>query len=239
VRRNYDAERSQQLASVDRLDWQTYTLGPEEVDFVLEDGAVRVGSLRHSRRRLLAHLQSLIADGGPHRAIVEFGCGDGRNLAYLKRAFPSCRAVGFELSPASVELARICARKFGADVHFEAADVSKPLPTLGALGDVTLAYSVHALEQMPRIYMGALANMLSCGAATVALFEPAIELYPWSARGLAARLRALAIDRVRGLAPSVRRLAAEHGYELVACRALGFADNPLNETCELILQRRR
>lgn len=37
--------------------------------------------------------------------IIEFGCGDGRNLFYLKSKYPLVSFIGFELSHVSSDLA--------------------------------------------------------------------------------------------------------------------------------------
>jgi hypothetical protein len=79
--------------------------------------------------------------------------------------------------------------------------------------------------------------MLASIAAVVAMFEPATELYPWAPRGIAARLRRRAIDRLHGLPSTVRSICAEGSWHLKTCRATGFGDNPLSETCEIILTR--
>ena len=42
----------------------------------------------------------------PVKRILEFGCGIGRNIAYLAAAFPGAQIVGTDISEASLEIAR-------------------------------------------------------------------------------------------------------------------------------------
>jgi hypothetical protein len=239
VRENYDAERGRLLARVAEIDWQTYIFGPDERDFVLIDGVVRDGHLPEARQCLLCRLEQIVASVPAASTIVEFGSGDGRNLLYLKRLFPTHRMVGFELSPVSVDAARAAARRFGLDISFHVANVCEPMTELGKLKDVSLTFSVHALEQMPRIYTAAVRNMVAASRDIVAMLEPVPELMPWTFRGMVSRLRIVALDRLRGLAGEMRSHAASGAWRLEACRATGFGDNPLNETCEIVLKRLR
>jgi len=239
VRENYDAERGRLLARVAEIDWQTYVFGPDERDFVLIDGVVRDGHLPEARQCLLCRLEQIVASVPAASTIVEFGSGDGRNLLYLKRLFPTHRMVGFELSPVSVDAARAAARRFGLDISFHVANVCEPMTELGKLKDVSLTFSVHALEQMPRIYTAAVRNMVAASRDIVAMLEPVPELMPWTFRGMVSRVRIVALDRLRGLAGEMRSHAASGAWRLETCRATGFGDNPLNETCEIVLKRLR
>src|SRR5690242_16973583 len=47
-----------------------------------------------------------VADPARVRAILDFGCGAGRSLAHLGRAFPDARIAGYDVSPASIDVAR-------------------------------------------------------------------------------------------------------------------------------------
>jgi SAM-dependent methyltransferase len=40
------------------------------------------------------------------KAVLEFGCGTGRNIAFLRKAFPAARIVATDVSQASLEVAR-------------------------------------------------------------------------------------------------------------------------------------
>lgn len=42
----------------------------------------------------------------PVRKILEYGCGTGRNIDFLRKAFPSAQVVGSDVSAASLEVAR-------------------------------------------------------------------------------------------------------------------------------------
>lgn len=44
---------------------------------------------------------------GPVKRVLEFGCGIGRNIPFLQRAFPGAVIVGSDISPVSLETARL------------------------------------------------------------------------------------------------------------------------------------
>ncbi len=62
--------------------------------------------------------------------VADVGCGAGRALIVLAKAFPNSRFTGYDLFPAQVELARANAEEAGVAerVSFETLDVAKGLP---------------------------------------------------------------------------------------------------------------
>ena len=240
VRSSYDASRKELLDQLERLDWDSYTRFPSDVeDFVLLDDQVEWQPLRTPRTRLLDRLIALVrVHARPGATVVEFGSGDGRNLLVLQREFPEMSFVGLELSPTSVELARRAAQKFAVPkVRFEIANVCEPLPALSPRQDVVLAFSSHALEMMPRIFGRAVENMARCSSDGLLFFEPAPELWSWDLRGVAARCRVLQMDRLRGLLPTIAKLVKSKEWMMMGCDRTRVGLNPLNETCEIHLRR--
>jgi len=52
----------------------------------------------------IALMAKLLAPNQPHR-ILDFGCGAGRSLPYLEQYFPDAELWGYDVSPASLEIA--------------------------------------------------------------------------------------------------------------------------------------
>lgn len=75
----------------------------------------------------IALMAARLGDNKPAR-ILDFGCGAGRSLPYLERYFPNTELYGYDLSPASLEIAAQrapCAKLFSdwddmADLRFDA-----------------------------------------------------------------------------------------------------------------------
>ena len=236
VRQEYDAQRARQLERLSSMSWDDAILGPAGLrDFVLVDDRVEWGPVRPPLEmhlaRLAAHVR-LVARPGD--TVVEFCSGNGRNLLHLARLLPGVRFVGLELSPTSVELARRLARRFGVPVEFHERDVAGDTGLRTAV--VAVAFSYHGLEQMPRIADRALAEMCRVASRRVVLMEPLPELWPLDARGLVSRLRVRALDRLRGLDDAIHGSTAAFGWRLASAVRLGTAVNPLNETCEVVLE---
>jgi SAM-dependent methyltransferase len=235
----YDGARQPGFEKRDELSWDEVLYGSAAVDaMILVGDHLARGTYRHPRAVNLARLSAHVAGyTRPGDTVVEFGCGDGRNLLYLQRAFPDRVYVGLELSPVSCALARRLDERFGAGVAFHEADATGALPAALPPRSAALAYSCHALEQMPRIFARALDNMAAVSRTAVVLLEPVPELWPWTPRGVVSRLRVRAIDRLRGLMEATRVLTSTGDWALVTAHRLGSGSNPLNETCEVVLRR--
>ncbi len=213
-------------------DFDEFVFGkPGDPEIVLSDGHIRWRSRTEVRRIEREHVVSVVADacaGIRAPVVLEVGSGTGANLMLLSRRHPHIRAIGLELSPVSVELARRAAASFGLAIEFQEADVSRKL-VLDIGQPVDVVFSCHALEQMPDVFSGALDNVLAIAGSDAVFFEPVGECYPKSMRGLVGRLRLTAVDYLNGLHAAL----VDRGTEITSVRALGFGLTPFNETVEI------
>lgn len=168
------------------------------------------------------------------RYVVEFGCGTGRNILYLKRRLPDVDFIGLELTPKNVDLARAAAHKWDIDVQFYQSDVSAELPP-NLPRTIAISFSYLALEQMPRIFPNVVEQMVSLANRAVLLYEPCYEMYPLNMRGIVSKLRIIYSDYIRGL-PHYLKMK---GYKIDVARRLGTAVNPFNEPCEIVLDTQK
>ncbi len=225
VRTRYDEGRSRiEIGTFDE-----FVIGSWPADFAFVGGKLCYTEPNRATTRRMETMLDRVRRYAGDGAIVEIGCGTGRNLLYLARAGITNRLIGLELSPISVALARRAAESFGYDIRYETCDVTRGLPELGPV-DVVL--SVHAFEMMPRVFAAGLANVGRLKPRAAIFLEPIEELWPWtSAACLIARLRVRQLDRLRGF----RREAARLGRVREA-RFLGDAINPLNPTSLMIVE---
>ncbi len=233
VTASYDTVRGRMRLT----DFDQFVFGkPNDPEIVLSDGHVQWGSRTDVRRTEREHVIDVIADacaGIEAPVVLEVGAGTGANLLLLQRRHPHVHAIGLELSPVSVDLARRAAETFDLDVDFRVADVSRPLDIdLG--GPVDVVFSCHALEQMPDVFTGAVDNVLHLARAEAIFFEPVGECYPRSLRGFVGRLRLTAVDYLNGL----HRTLVARGAAIVSVRPLGFGVTPFNETVEIRVRTR-
>lgn len=227
VRVNYDKYRQAREIA----DFDEYVYGdPRLSEVILQDDIVQRAPVTCVRKAFLPRLREVIhghIDGVSNPTIVEFGSGSGRNLLYLKKTFPNARMLGLELSPVSVDLSRRAASTFGLDVSFREADISSSIPDLPS--DVTVCFSVHALEQMPRIFRAPVGTMLSLAERAVIFFEPVGELYAKNLRGWVARMRLAQEDYLDGLYNHLVEIRAP----ILRAERMRLGANPLNETVEI------
>jgi Methyltransferase domain len=241
VKAAYDAERGYTLEHLDRLSFDELVYGSADrfdqvpdSDFILLADEVIWGRTRDSRQFLVREMErriaALVPAGG---TVAEIGSGSGRNLLYLKSRLPDRRFVGFELSPVSATLARQLSARFGYDVEFSVANACEPIATPPP---IDVVFSSHALEMMPRMFVGAVDNMLRIARTDVLFFEPIPELWPRDRRGRASRLRAYVMDRLDGFMPALAaRLRGS--WKMRESRRLGTSTNPINETVLVHLSR--
>lgn len=246
VKGAYDAERGYTLEREAALSFDELVYGSADrfdtvpdSDFILLDDAVVWGLTRTSRRFLVEEIERQVRQlTSPGSTVVELGSGSGRNLLYLRKCLPDRRFIGLELSPVSVTLARHLSQKFELPVEFIEANVCRDLPA-GAPAAADLVYSSHALEMMPRQFVGAVRNALTLSAAHVLFLEPIPELWPADARGLTSRLRAYVMDRLDGFMPALHReLAARPEWTVVNAERLRTSTNPVNETCRVLVRKK-
>jgi SAM-dependent methyltransferase len=199
--------------------------------WVLIDDKLSRATLRDVRTHVLPRLRDRIASySKAGDLIVEFGAGTGRNLAYLARALPDRRYLGLELTPRTVEEAKRTLAAYNLSVEMQIADVTQPiqLETKAAV-----AFSVLALEQLPgTLSRDALKQMAASANNAIICLEPIRELFPRSVRGLASRFRQYRVDYLKGLPGHAREL----GLRVVVEQRTGLAHNPMNETCELVIE---
>ena len=199
--------------------------------YVLLDGRMTWAPAAAPMRIFLPHLRDTVlryVEDASTGTVVEFGCGNGHNILYLAKQFPGMRCFGIDQAEPRIATARLAAKQFGlTNVEFIAGDATRPQPGLPEQADV--CYSVAALEQMPRIYAGAVESMVKRARRAVVLFEPIPEMWTLNWRGLMARFRALMVDNMHGMPDFLRA----HGYRVTEMSLLDYADDPYNPISEI------
>ena len=242
VRTAYNLDRQKMVDDLEGIDWDSYVFfSKDRKDFTLIDGQVRFSEWRAPRELLLNELKDAVSSvARPGATVVEFGSGDGRNLFYLKKCFPDMKFVGFELSDISVGLSQAASTKFKvADVSFYCADVTRTLPIDLSQENVICCFSSFALEMMPKIFQGAVDQMLSLSSDLVVFFEPVDELWSHDLRGWASKLRVLNLHRLRGLYRYVQEVARKGEWTIERAQRSGIAINPFNEMVQIRLKRKK
>jgi SAM-dependent methyltransferase len=103
---------------------------------------------------------------GPVSRILEYGCGIGRNIAYLQAAFPGAEVIGTDISIGSLEFAR----RENPGVRFEVEGVNARLD----LGKFDLIFVAGVFHHIPVVERPGVARVLADRlgeAGTLYVFE--------------------------------------------------------------------
>ena len=130
--------------------------------------------------------------------------------------------VGFELTPSGVAAANLAAERYGVEASFQQADITAPEY---CVPKADVIFSVHALEQIPQA--GSTVDKMAAAARkAVVMFEPFPEMWPGGLAGVAHRLRASDLDRLRA--------GALTGQNLSSAELFPFG-TALNRTSEVVI----
>jgi hypothetical protein len=140
------------------------------------------------------------------RSITEYGSGLGRNLLVLKRDQPELDVYGYELCEPGVQIGRRAALKFGFEVQYAKLDFVNAVPTDFAFPETDVAFTMFALEQLPRGSDVAMRNILAQVRLGTVHIEPVPENYPLTYRGMVGRLDHWKADYLQGFERTVTGL---------------------------------
>ncbi|EQB14476.1 O-methyltransferase [Sphingobium quisquiliarum P25] len=172
-----------------------------------------------SRKYYLLGRDGLIADLAPPRggAVLEIGCGTGRNLIAVGRAWPEARLYGVDISEAMLETARRAVAKAGmADRVVLARGDACGFDAVTLFGQAAFerVFISYALSMIPR-WEGALRHAASCVAAggklEVVDFGQQEGLPAYWKRALFAWLAKFHVSPRAGIRQVLEGLAAETG----------------------------
>ncbi len=164
------------------------------------------------RQSLLATIDKHFPDA---RSVTEYGSGLGRNLLFIKRARPHLDVYGYELCSPGVEIGRRAAEKFGLDVKFSQLDFTSTRSDGYVFPVTDVAFTMFALEQVPRGVSVALQNFLGHVRLGTIHMEPVTEHYPWSVLGVLGRIDHWKVDYLSGFPHAVNRLGVRSEHWLL------------------------
>lgn len=158
------------------------------------------------------------------KSVAEFGCGVGRNLIHLHLKHPDKKYYGFELCKPGVELANKAAEKFGLPIQYYQLDYVNWLPSEIKMPDIDVAFTNFSLEQVPDKNYEALKNIMAKVNQGTFHLEPIVENYPYTIRGLIARIDHYKVDYLQNFGQSAIKVA---GKKNITKKVFGTAHNPL------------
>ena len=175
-----------------------------------------------SRRYYLLGRDQLIAGlaPGPGAAVLEIGCGTGRNLVHCARRYPEAHLHGLDVSTAMLETAGRALYRAGLTgrVRLGLADAAR-LDTARLFGlprfeRIFISYSLSMIPGWHEVVERALAALASGGELHIVDFGQQDGMPAWFRRLLFAWLRLFSVTPVVTLCWDLHMLAERHGATL-------------------------
>lgn len=231
----YEPLRAELLQNLNILSFDEYCLNQSEPRWNLLYNKICFGVHKQIRQHhlgiLLSHIKSVDC-----QEIIEIGSGDGNNLIFLAREFKDRNFIGLELSKTSVALSSEAAKKFGVNnVKFHVADLSNPKTFEKYIHENSFVFSMHCLEEMPRIFKIPLLILQEKRVRNIVLIEPAYQFsFSRFFLDIARLLRIFSHDRLFGLISFCKTKMAKT-YELKIVD-LGTGLNPINPSSLIVMK---
>ena len=162
--------------------------------------------------------------------VLEFGCGHGRNLFWLKENHPELSLFGADISPVSIDLCRELSKLLDLDVQFDNLS-DHTLPFSDDFFDVV--FTNQCIEQCPSTYKQIIQEILRVTKKSVVFLEPMNELHGYSVRGLLNRVHAGQNNYAQGVYSYLKTVATVR-----TAHRLRWAANPAWEACLVVVDKR-
>ena len=233
----YEKIRKNKLTNLKKMSFETYIHGGNSLRWCLLDNKVCFGIKKTVHLRKLSILESIYLESNAE-TVIEFGSGDGSNLLFLAKRYPKTKFIGLELSQSSVELSILAAKKFGIkNISFFQTDLTMEKSYNNLLKKNCFVYSMHTLEEMPRIFKIPVSVLSKSDVENIAFFEPAyIFSFKRGFLDLARFVRIINKDRLWGLITTCKKLMnPRYNIDIID---LGLGIKPENPTTLIMLKKK-
>lgn len=233
----YEKIRKKKLTNLKKMSFETYIHGGNALRWCLLDNKVCFGIKKTVHLRKLSILESIFLESNAE-TVIEFGSGDGSNLLFLAKRHPDTKFIGLELSQTSVELSILAAKKFEIEnISFFQTDLTDKKSYDNLLKKSCFVYSMHALEEMPRIFKTPVSVLSKSEVENIAFFEPAyIFSFKRGVLDIARFIRIINKDRLWGLITTCKKLMSPRfNIDIID---LGLGIKPENPTTLILLKKK-
>ncbi len=233
----YEERRRLILKKLNNLDLDRYCTSFDSLRWSLIDNQIILNGNSIVKKKFYEILSTFILESNPTK-VVEIGSGAGHNILFLASRFKELEFVGIDISPTSIYLAQEAAKKFNIkNVTFIVGDLADPQTYKTNFDSKNAIFSVHALEEMPRIYKTVINQLNAKKIENILLLEP-IFMFKISRLtiDIARLLRIFFKDRLIGLLKFTKKTMKKN--YIIKVVDLSTGSNPINPTSLIRLQRK-
>ena len=180
-REHWDQTWEERLESFKKSNWQLDALTPKYVDahrpFRLNQHYINpVDSAFELNWRQVLQRWLFTTYFKEAKAVYEFGCGPGHNLAALASMYPAKRYIGLDWSPASVATIDNMAQVQGWNMQGQLFDFFAPGES-SRMEEDSIVLTVTALEQTGQDHGSFLSYLMDASPKLCVHIEPVVEWY--------------------------------------------------------------
>lgn len=233
----YEEERRLILEKLKNMDLDSYCTSFDSLRWSLIDNQIILNGNSFVKKKFYEIISTFILQSNTTK-VVEIGSGTGHNILFLASRFKKLEFVGIDISATSIYLAQEAAKKFNIkNATFMVGDLANPQTYKTNFDPKNAVFSVHALEEMPRIYKTVINQLNAKKIENILLLEP-VFIFNISRLtiDIARLLRIFVKDRLIGLLKFTKKTMKEN--YIIKVVDLSTGSNPINPTTLIRLQRK-
>ena len=192
------------------------------------------------RREVYKILDKFIKYKKKNNIILELGSGNGKILANFAKKYKHLKYIGIDISDTNYFTSKYFKKKFKIkNLNFFKKDITLAKTFKDLKIKPKIIFTCFAIEQIPYRFQNVLENISKLKPNLIIFIEPFPEYQDFSLRGISTKLRAKSFSRIYKHKTLINNFLKKNNYILLDEGKCGFGDNPFNEACKVILQKKK
>lgn len=240
VRKAQNSHRKVEFELIKNLKFSDYTMYDffEKKKILLNHDLV-LGQSFLIRREVYRILDKFIRYQKKNNLILELGSGNGKILANFAKKYKYLKYIGIDISDTNYFTSKYFKKKFKIkNLNFFKKDITLKKTFKDLKIKPNIIFTCFAIEQIPYRFQNVLENISKLQPDWIIFIEPFPEYQDFSLRGISTKLRAKSFSRIYKHKTLIDKFLKKNNYNLLNEGKCGFGDNPFNEACQVVLQKK-